>query len=79
MAVSRLVITFGASETWDITGEDGAMRDYYDEIKHCLESVDGTGNRFVEVIGFSNRAGRSSESLLVKLEDIRGVSLQENA
>lgn len=78
MAMSRIVVSFGSSEQWDITGEEGSMREQYDELKALLHlQVDGVHARFFELTGFRNSADRKSEQFIVRVEDIKGVDIQE--
>lgn len=77
MATARLVVAFGASETWDITGDSQSMQDQYDSLAEILQAVDGVHDRFFELIGFRNSADRKPERFLVRVEDIKGVDFQE--
>ena len=77
MALSRLVVTFGANEAWDIVGDDSSIAQQYSNIKEVLESLDGTRPKFFEFIGMRNMADRTTETMLIRIEDIKGVDLQE--
>ncbi len=78
MSMSRLVVSFGANEQWDITGDEESMQEQYGQLKAVLQSVDGTHDRFFELSGFRNLADRKSEQFLVRVEDIKGVDIQES-
>ena len=78
MALSRLLISFGASESWDIVGDDGEIAEQYRNIKEALEAPDdGTRQKFFEFVGMRNLADRVSETMLIRIENIKGVDLQE--
>ena len=77
MAMSRIVVSFGSSEQWDITGEHGDMWDQYAKLKRVVQAIDGTGERFFELTGFRNLADRKAEAFVIRVEDIKGVDIQE--
>lgn len=77
MATSRLLVSFGANEAWDITGDEESVREQYDELKAVLGAVDGIHSRFFELTGFRNLADRKAERFIVRLDDVKAVDIQE--
>lgn len=77
MTISRIVVAFGANEQWDIVGDSGMMNEQYSALVEALQAVDGISDRCFELEGFRNSADRKSERLLVRVEDIKGVDIQE--
>jgi hypothetical protein len=77
MAMSRIVVAFGGSEQWDITGERDDMWSRYADLRDVLQQVDGIHPPFYELDGFRNLADRKNESFIVRLADIKGVDIQE--
>ncbi len=75
--MSRLVVSFGGQEQWDITGDEESMQEQYNELKGILQAVDGVHDRFFELTGFRNSADRKAESFLVCVEEIKGLDIQE--
>ncbi len=77
MSMSRLVVAFGANEQWDITGSEEDLHAQYTAIHEALEATDGTGKKFFEFIGLRNLADRNPEQMILRLDEIRGVDVQE--
>lgn len=77
MATSRLIVAFGTSEQWSIAGEQTTLRDQYTVLRDMLQEVDGVHPRFFELTGFRDLGDRNAEQFIVRLEDIKGVDLQE--
>lgn len=77
MSTARLVVAFGGQEQWDITGDRESMLEQYRELSDILQAVDGVHDKFFELTGFRNQADRKPERFIARVEDIRGVDLQE--
>lgn len=77
MAIGRLLVSFGANEAWDITGEAELVCEQYDELVAVLQAVDGVHDRFFELVGFRNLADRKPERFVIRVDDIKGVDFQE--
>ena len=77
MAMARIVVSFGASEQWSLSGEEQAIRDQYQTLLGILGSTDGTFTKFFEFTGVQERADRRPEQFAVRVEDIKAVTFQE--
>lgn len=77
MSMNRLCISFGGHEQWDIMGSEDSIREQYDSVCQALEATDGIGKKFFEFIGLRNLADRKSESMAIRLDEIRAVDIQE--
>lgn len=77
MAMSRIVVSFGGSEQWDITGEKEAMHEQYRGLLAVLGLPGGVEHPFFELTGFRNLADRKAEQMVIRLDQINGVDIQE--
>ena len=70
-----LKVTDSHGSCFECRGSEEVMRAAQTEFADAMEAPDGTGKKYVRILGITDTCDRAEHELIIKTEDIIAISL----